>query len=319
VTIIDGDPGLGKSTLALDIAARTTTGSAMPDGSPAGIKGCVIYLTAEDVLEYTIRPRLDAAGADVPKVFSFDPDAELAPLTLPHDINHLEATIKARDVRLVVIDPLVAYLGVDINSHRDQDVRRALAPLQRMAERTATSIIGIRHLNKAQGTSALYRGGGSIAIIGAARAGFLVGLDPDDPEKRVFARTKGNLSRNPEALQFSLAEVALSLTTGEKIAVSKIAWLGKSERSASELLETASEDDKSAQDDAADFLQEFLWDGPKPTKQVQLEARRRGLSWRTIKRAKTKAGAQSHKSSFDGEWTMRLELPKGASKGEEVQ
>ena len=133
-TIIDGDPGLGKSTLALDLAARLTTGSSMPDGTP-GMSGAVIYLTAEDVLEYTIRPRLDEAGADLSKVFSFDPDAKIAPLTFPHDIARLEAMIVARGVKLVVIDPLVAYLGSDINSHRDQDVRRAIAPVQRMAER----------------------------------------------------------------------------------------------------------------------------------------------------------------------------------------
>ena len=247
------------------------------------------------------------------------PMQRLHPLTFPHDILRLEAMIVARGVKLVVIDPLVAYLGVDIDSHRDQDVRRAIAPVQRMAERLGVAIIGIRHLNKTQGSSPIYRGGGSIAIIGAARAGFLVGRDPDDPETRVFAPTKCNLARMPASLQFTVIEVAKTLANGEQITISKIAWRGQSDRSASELLTPASEEDKSAQDDAVDFLQEVLWDGPKPTKQVQLEAKRRGLSWRTINRAKQKAGAESQKSGFDGEWTMRLELRRGPKNPQEGQ
>jgi hypothetical protein len=320
VTIFDGDPGLGKSTLALDLAARLTTCSSMPDGTPAGVTGAVIFLTSEDVLEYTIRPRLDEAGADTSKVFSFDTDADVAPLTLPHDIARLEVMILARGAKLVILDPLVAYLGQDINSHRDQDVRRALAPLQKMAERIGVAIIGIRHLNKTQGSSAIYRGGGSIAIIGAARAGFLVGLDPDDPETRVFAPTKCNLARMPTSLQFTVIEVAKTLATGEQITISKIAWRGRSERSASDLLAAqATDEDKSAQDDAVDFLHETLWDVPKPTKQVQLEAKIRGLSWRTINRAKQKAGVESQKSGFNGEWTMRLVSPRMPEGVEECQ
>jgi hypothetical protein len=320
VTIIDGDPGLGKSTLALDLAARLTTGSSMPDGTPAGATGAVIFLTSEDVLEYTIRPRLDEAGANISKVFSFDPEAELLPLTFPHDIARLEAMILARGVKLVILDPLVAYLGQGINSHQDQDVRKALAPLQRMADRIGVAVIGIRHLNKTRGSSAIYRGGGSIAIIGAARAGFLVGLDPDDPETRVFAPTKCNLARMPPSLQFTVIEVAKTLASGEGITISKIAWRGTSERSASDLLAAqATDEDKSAEDDAVDFLHETLWDVPKPTKQVQLEAKIRGLSWRTINRAKQKAGVESQKSGFNGEWTMRLVLPRMPEGVEECQ
>jgi len=193
-----------------------------------------------------------------------------------------------------------------------------MAPLQRMAERTGVAIIGIRHLNKTQGGSAIYRGGGSIAIIGAARAGFLVAPDPDDPETRVFAATKSNLGRLPTSLQFRVIEVMKEAANGEKFAVSKIAWRGISERSASELLaQPASEDDRSAVDDAVEFLHEALAEGPTPTKKVQAEAKARGLSWRTVRRAKAKAGVKSQKSSYRGDWM--LELPRGPNDVQDVQ
>jgi len=307
VTMIDGDPGLGKSTMTLDLAARVTVGAPMPLEERTGVPAGVIVLSSEDLLAQTIRPRLDASGADNGRVFAFDPSTDIAPLTFPEDISRLEAMIATRGVKLVIVDPLVAFLGEDINSHKDQDVRRALAPLQRMAERTNVAVIGIRHLNKSAGGNALYRGGGSIAIIGAARAGFLVALDPDDPQIRILAPTKANLAPPMPSLQFQVVN-------REGSDIPKIAWRGASERSASELVgQSVSDEEKSAAlEDAVDFLHEILWDGDMPAKEVQLEAKRRGLSWRTIKRAKRKAGVESQKSDFKGQWIMTMRRgPRG--------
>jgi hypothetical protein len=177
-----------------------------------------------------------------------------------------------------------------------------------MAERTGVAIVGIRHLNKAQGTSPIYRGGGSIAIIGAARASFLVAKDPDDPETRVFAPNKCNLAPHDlDALQFKLTSVVGS---EDGITVPTIAWSGISERKAHELLtQPQNEDDRSIVDDATEFLDEFLCDGPKPTRDVQSEAKRRGFSWRTISRAKVRAGVESEKSTFGGGWVLRRRMP----------
>jgi AAA domain/DnaB-like helicase N terminal domain len=306
-TILDGDPSLGKTTIALDLAARVTVGEYMPDDTPAGAVGTVIFLSSEDVLANTIRPRLDAAGGDASKVFAFDPDTDLAPLTLPGDIARLESMIRARNVKLVIADPLVAYLGETINSHRDQDVRRALAPLGRMAERTGVAILGIRHLNKNGGVSALYRGGGSIAIIGAARSGLLVGIDPDDPESAVLAPTKHNLAKRPESLKYRVIEASWELNGGRKITVSKIAWRGTSERTAQELVgPPQNEDELSAEEEATEFLRQELIDGPKAAKQVQAQAKARGLSWRTVRRAKKKADVISRKDGYQGEWVLEI-------------
>jgi hypothetical protein len=305
VTVFDGDPGLGKSLLTLDIAARVTTGTAMPDGSPS-VTGGVIILTSEDALANTIRPRLDAAGADVSKVFAFDPETDVAPLTFPNDVSRLEEMIATYDTKLVVVDPLVAYLGTRIDSHRDQDVRSALAPLVRMAERTGVAVVGIRHLNKASGTSPIYRGGGSIAIIGAARASFLVAKDPEDPDTRVFAPNKCNLA--PDGLasrQFGV--IAITGPTGE---VPKIAWRGTSDRSARELLaQPQDEDERSATDDAVEFLRDALRDGPRPVKEVKASAAAAGIAWRTIERVKRTAAVESRKSDFDGVWVLELRSP----------
>ena len=194
VVVLDGDPGVGKSTVSLDIAARTSTGSPMPDGS-AGVKGTVLILSAEDGLADTIRPRLDAAGADPARVIAITEmtyataDGPMSrPVTIPGDLAVIEQIVAEHDVRLVVVDVLMAYLSGDVNAHRDQDVRRALHILSGLAERTRCCVIVLRHLNKSGGSNAIYRGGGSIGIIGAARAGFMCGRDPDDEtgQLRVF-------------------------------------------------------------------------------------------------------------------------------------
>jgi hypothetical protein len=180
LALVDGDPGLGKSAMTLDLAARVAAGKGFPDGAhyePAG----VVLLTAEDGLADTIRPRLDAAGADTSRILALatvpDENGHDRLLSIPEDIPLIEKGIRRVGARLVVVDPLMAFLSGDTNSHRDQDVRRALAPLAGLAERTGASVLVIRHLNKAAANNPLYRGGGSIGIIGAARMAFVVGED----------------------------------------------------------------------------------------------------------------------------------------------
>lgn len=176
LTVLDGDPGLGKSALTLDLAARISRASAMPDGSrglpePAG----VLLLTAEDGLGDTVRPRLEAMGADLTRVRALKgvPGATadaLTPIELPRDLSLVESEASACRAALIVFDPLSAHLGSEINPYRDQDVRRALLPLAQLAEQIGAAILVVRHLTKGFSSNPLYRGGGSIAFIGAARA-----------------------------------------------------------------------------------------------------------------------------------------------------
>ncbi len=185
LTVLDGDPGKGKSTLSLDLSARLTRGDIMPDGSGGGFPAGVVILSGEDGLADTIVPRLIAAGADLSRVVALAscPDSEgdgEHPPVLPDDLPTIRAAIARVGAKLAIIDPLMAYLSDGTNSHKDQDIRRVLFRVAALAEETGAAVLVVRHLNKATGGVALYRGGGSIGIIGAARSGLLVAADPDD-------------------------------------------------------------------------------------------------------------------------------------------
>jgi hypothetical protein len=314
VTIVDGDPGLGKSTLVEgDIAARVTTGTPWPDGQPCP-QGSVIVLTAEDGLADTIRPRLDAHGADSSRVFAFDaveygPDDERPP-SLALDIPRIEAAVVREGALLVVVDVLMAFLGSRTDSYRDQDVRAALSPLVKMAERTGCAVICLRHLSKTGGANALYRGGGSIGIIGAARAGLLVASDPEDEGRRVLAVTKNNLSAPAPALAFRLV-------SDEERGCARIEWDGETAHTAAQLLCVPDEEQRKAGDEAADFLRNLLADGPVPAKKVRAAAKDAGITDRTLDRAKQRAGVTAARQGFgaEGVWYWSLsatDTPKDA-------
>ncbi|TAK26893.1 MAG: hypothetical protein EPO21_24715 [Chloroflexota bacterium] len=320
ITAGDGDPGLGKSTMLLNIAARVTTGRPMPDGScsdigrPAG----VLLLTAEDDPADTIRPRLDAAGADVSKVSILQyvttcdeegNEHERFP-TIPDHLHIIERAIEAIDARLVIIDPIMAYLSTDVNAHHDQDVRQALAPLAAIAERTGAAVVIIRHLNKTNGSNPLYRGGGSIGIIGAARSGLLVAKDPDDltGKRRILASSKCNLAEEPVSLIYHLE----SADNG----VVRIVWDGLSAHTAGTLLaQPTSSEEGEAVTEAKEVLRGILRSGPRLTKEVTKEAKAAGVSERTLWRAKTALGVKARKRSFDGAW--QWELPAAEPQAEE--
>lgn len=307
LALVDGDPGLGKSAMTLDLAARVSTGKAFPDGAecePAG----VVLLSAEDGLADTIRPRLDAAGADTSKILALatvpDRNGHDRLLSVPEDLALIEKGIRRVRARLVVVDPLMAFLSGETNSHRDQDVRRALAPLAGLAERTGATVLVIRHLNKAATNNPLYRGGGSIGIIGAARMAFVVGKDPRDENRRVLASTKNNLAMPPASLMFGLEEAQSGSV--------RVNWLGRSEVSAKDLLATPQDQEHAdARSEAIEFLNEVLARGPVAASEVKEEAEDAGISERTLARAKKAIGVISYREGETGErgkgqWLWKL-------------
>ncbi len=313
LTILDGDPGLGKSVMTCDLAARVSTGRAMPDGvlgdldGPAG----VVLLSLEDGLADTIRPRLDAAGADVnriaarEKVIETGADGTLT-MRIPdlNDIHELESDINTLGARLVVIDPVMAYLPADTKSYTDHDVRRVLTPLAELAERTGAAILVLRHLNKAAGGNPLYRGGGSIGFIGAARAGLLVGKDPDDStgERRVLVVQKSNLGKEAGALAYHVAAGA----NGHAL----IVWDGPAQHTAASLLTASSPEDQSALSDGVAVLEDLLQDGPCKAGDVKQQAKDAGISDRTLNSAKQKLGIKPQKRGgiTDGYWEWALPI-----------
>jgi putative DNA primase/helicase len=318
VVILDGDPDLGKSAVSIDLAARISTGSLMPDGAEP-VKGAVLLLSAEDGLADTIRPRLDAAGGDPAQVVTItevpvlDDEGKVSarPPVIPADVGLIEQVITARGVVLVIIDVLMAYLSATVNAHRDQDIRRALHPLSAMAGRTGCTVLVIRHLNKSGGDHALYRGGGSIGIVGAARAAFMVGSDPEDDtgRTRILASVKHNLSRRPPSL-------AYRLDADELHGCVRVSWQGVSERRAADLLaERGTEDERTDRDEAVEWLTSWLIDngGEGKAGEIIKAAEKDGIGRYVLHRARRRAGVTTAKSGMRGGWLWRLDTSEGGT------
>jgi hypothetical protein len=300
ITVLDGDPG--KSVITTDLAARLSVGRTFPDGQPCEAAGVVI-MNAEDGLADTIRPRLDAAGGDPSRVRALatipvGDEGDERHLTIPEDIKIIEANVKDIDARLVIADPVMAFLSASSNAHKDQDIRRSLAPLARMAERTGAAVLLVRHLNKATGGNPLYRGGGSIGIIGAARSGLLVGVHPEDENLRVLAGQKSNLSPMPDSLAYRIVTAAND--------AARIEYVGRTEAKADTLLRTPTDpEQRGAMREAMEFLRDELKDGPVAANAIRESAGKERISEASLRRAKADLNVASVKES-DGGWTWHL-------------
>ncbi|HKB06631.1 MAG TPA: AAA family ATPase, partial [Gemmataceae bacterium] len=177
LVILDGDPEMGKSLLTIDLIARLSRGGQLPDGSPLSRAHTSVLISAEDGRADTIRPRAEAAGADLSRLIL--PRFGGRVPRFPEEIAGLEELIVDRGVDLVVLDPLMAFLPPSVAANLDQCVRLALSPLSQLAFWTGCTILLIRHLTKKWWTRALLRGQGSVGIAAAVRAGLLVGPHPD--------------------------------------------------------------------------------------------------------------------------------------------
>ena len=302
LTVVEGDPATAKSTMTLDLAARVTRGAAWPDGEAGCPPSSVLLLSAEDGWGDTIRPRLEAAGADLERcicVAARQVEGErgpiLRPVVLPEDTAWIAALIRSSQAALVVVDVLAAYLSDRVDSHKDQSVRRLLAVLAAAAANTGAAIVLIRHHNKAHGTPALYRGGGSIGIIGAARAAYAVLRDPDDAEHRLLATVKSNLAREAPTWGYSLVDVP-------DLGVARIEWDRQADqRSASELLAGAQ---TPALAEAVAWLNEWRAEHPGrvPAAELLEAASAAGIATTTLHRARKQLGVKTRKT-VDG-WIL---------------
>ena len=298
LTILDGDPGLGKSLITQDLAARITTGRSFPDDAVRDLDGVgglggVVLLSAEDGQADTIRPRLDAAGADAGKVLAVclvsDGKGGERTVSIPEDIGTIERAIERIDAKLVVIDPLMAFLSRRVNANSDQDVRQALTPLGKMAERLGVAVLVVRHMNKQETRKSLYRGGGSIGIIGAARSALMVEKHPTDKDVRVLAMAKGNLAKKAESLTYRI-------TTSDGIA--RIRWEGTIDLDADELVNP----DTSEAARAEAWLRAVLKDGPVLRDDIEKWSEKVGISWRTLERVKRELRIKSKKDGVNSKW-----------------
>ena len=297
VAIIDGDPDLGKSLLMLDLAARLSTGRSWPDGTAPVEPAGTIYLSAEDGEEDTIHPRLQALGADLGRIFVvWGKNASLqGTVRLPSQIDFLDRALTRTGARLLVIDPVVAFLDRGILSASDEGIRRALAPLARLAQKHQCVIILIRHLNKKVGSRSMYRGGGSIGLVAQCRSAWLVGLEPKEktipllvaggepnPGKRcVLAQVKNNNAPLQPSLLYEIVPHESGYPT--------IRWLGASSHRAEELVAKPAAKILGPRLRACQFLKDFLADGPRTTAEIWAAGFQEQLYERTLRRAREDA------------------------------
>ncbi len=300
VTILDGDPGKGKSTILYDLAARITSGRPLPDGEPVE-KGGALIVSAEDGAADTIVPRFLAAGGDPTRARIIGAEEQFI---IPDDLDKLERAIRQTGATFVVIDPVMSFLSDDINSNRDQDVRRALQPLVNIAQRTGAAIVICRHLNKSSGGPAIYRGQGSIGFIGIVRSGLVVGEHPELEETFVLAGQKHNLSKPPESLAYRIGSV------GPGDGTARIEYRGVSEVTAAGLnAAPGDEGERSRLVEAKEFLRGLLRSGPEFVGKIKAEAREAEIGWRTVERAKADLKAQAVKDPKSGKWQWTLPGP----------
>jgi KaiC/GvpD/RAD55 family RecA-like ATPase len=295
VTVFGGFPGVGKSTILYDLAARTSR-----DGKE------VLVVTAEDHLAAVVRPRLEAAHANLNLV-----NIAVCPVELPDDVGMVTEIIETHEAALVVLDPLVAFIGDQVNTHRDHHVRRVLAPLGEMAEKTNAAVVVVIHTNKGQSSDPLMRISGSIGFTGAARSVVVAADDPNDDTRRILAVAKSNLAKVPSPLAYRLVGAEVG-----DISTSKVEWLGEApEVDVRELLAV---DRKERRGDAA---RRFLVDAgvqtvARPAAELETEADTRGINYRTLRRAREDLGIPAWKPSFDGGWWWG---PKPTDQGDKTK
>jgi len=305
VSIIEGDPGDGKSVLTVDLVARWSSGSPMPDGEPGVGPVSVIMISAEDDMEDTIVPRLRRAGANLDNVlliaWGSRPDL---PFDLSENMPELRRQVLARSAKIIVVDPLSAFMPEKTDTHNDASTRRALQPLKVLAGQTGAAVVCVRHLTKGSaGGKAMYRGGGSIAFIGAARAAYLVAPSHGDPDVKVLACVKNNLARKPASLTYRV-----EIADDEQ---PFLAWGAALEQTAQELLDgpaKESEDDdndelrgkRRARQEERAFLADLLKDEPMSWIDIVAAGKEEGFSAATLVRARSEVmSIESFKETED--------------------
>ncbi len=318
LTLLVGRPGEGKSFLTTDLAARVSTGRPWPDGSE-GVSGSVIFICAEDDPSDTLRPRLDAHGADVRRTHLLSMVRKTtsegrtydAAFTLS-DVGPLERSLQMHpDCRLVVVDPIGSYLGSGTDAYRDSDVRLLLDPVARLAEQYGPAVLLVAHRRKnATVAHADDLALGSRAFTGVARSVWHLTRDAKNRDRRLLLPGKNNLAAEGRGLAFTIA--------GDPPAV---CWqtdpvdMTATEALAAETAGNENNSDRTVRKEAATWLRELLADGPMAVTDVRRQAEDAGFNWRTVQRAKTDLHIRSHRDQVPGAWQWRLPDGQGEDKG----
>ncbi len=298
LTLLEGDPGQGKSYITAAIATAGSLGKGLP-GSGEFEPWRTLLCTAEDAVADTLRPRLDQMGANVDLIYAYERAIDLS---TPEGRADLSLAIARVRPVLVTIDPLVAFVGGRTNTFRANDVRAILEPVAAMAEKYDCAILAVRHLNKAQTGRTMYRGQGSIDFTAAARSVLLAGTDGES-DQRALVHIKCNVAGLATSLAYEIGDDG------------QFAWAGECKLTADDLLGAESSDSRSALEEAEELLLDVLKTGPVRAADVLDAAREVGIGEKSLKKAKRKLEVESEKRGFgrDSTWYWILKgVPKKA-------
>jgi predicted ATP-dependent serine protease len=309
LTLIAGDPGMGKSQIAIDITARVTKAALWePARDSHAPSGSVLILTAEDSAADVVRPRCEAADADLRRVHRLKSvvlkDGSRRTFSLQHDLTALGKKMdEIGDVALVIVDPLTSYMGSGdkIDSHRTTDVRAVLEPLADWAEKHRVAVVGITHPPKNAPAKAIHALVGSIAFVAAARLVFLA-IEEADTERRLLLAVKNNLGRLADGLGYHLEQTFIS----KNILASRVVWDTRPVTVTANEALAASKEDPRVLAEAKEFLRAELADSPRPATDLKKAAGNAGLSWSTVQRAQKRLGIKPRKVGLEGGWEWAL-------------
>ena len=285
ITIIEGDPGEGKTTLVLKLAAALSRGLPLPCDDDKEYEPIhIIYQTAEDGIEDTIKPRLEKAGADCSMIRVLDETDKELPMT----DDRLEQAIIETGARLIILDPIQAYIGATVDMHRANEIRPVLKHLGIIAEKHNCAIILIGHMNKASGSKSTYRGLGSIDIQATARSVLLVARLRDKPNIRIMAHDKSSLAPAGDAIGFEMTED------------NGMVCIGPYDITIDELLSGNEGRGKKKLDIAENFIKEYFGSNKViPSNEIMMEAAKRSIKRNTLLSAKKKLGITSDKEKAE--------------------
>ena len=291
ITLLQGDPGDGKSTFMLTIAALLTTGQSLPFCDEEIEPMNVIYQTTEDDAQDTVVPRFIKAGGDTTKLHFINEKEK----TLTFSDRRIADAIKATNAKLVILDPLSAYIGGDVSLNIANDVRAQFNPLIQAAKETGCAVVIVGHMNKMGGTKALYRSLGSIDVVGAARSCLLIArTDKDRPDERVMAVQKSNLAATGNAVIFNITQGGIE-------------WVEETARTADEILSSSFSSSGRPNEQitkAKEILLEMLTDGPRAQTDIMSRMEKERIGKSTAIKAKSELGCVSTKEGKRWQWSL---------------
>jgi hypothetical protein len=293
ITVLDGNPGIGKTTVWVDWAARITDGRALPGGKPLD-PAAVFIFNGEDTVADTLKPRARLHGANMKKMHSLSVHPNGTPVLVPNDLPLIKLLIETHGVKLLIFDPIYSFMNADMT--KSQQVRQALTQLQDVIESTRCACLFLRHFNKnSQSSEAMYRGEGSIAIAAVARVLLAAGEHPADPNLRVIANTKSNVGKGINAFTYRIDEVP-----GEQHG--RLSWEGTANLSANDLLAPSNRHEREEREDLWIWAEAQL---PVTVKEMEKRCRQSGLSFPSVKEVLKQHNVAAKPKGQSGEWEYR--------------